>query len=84
MRIRTTTHIGIAIAILVIGLFDTTAVEAASITAPTDYVIPQGTVGSVPILLNETRDVVSGMLQLDYDPTQYRVSGVTTADATED
>ena len=68
MRIRTTTHIGTAFAIfaiLVIGLFDTTAVEAASITAPTNYVIPQGTVGSVPILLNETRDVVSGMLQLD-------------------
>jgi hypothetical protein len=37
----------------------------------------------LPILLDETRDVVSGMLKLNYDPTQYRVSAVKTSEATE-
>ena len=37
----------------------------------------------LPILLDETRDVRSGMLQFNYDPTQYRVSGVTTSEASE-
>ena len=72
MRIRTTTHIGTAFAIfaiLVIGLFDTTAVEAASITAPTDYVIPQGTVGSVPISVttDATPDIVGVDVIIQYE-----------------
>ena len=82
MRIRTTTHIGIAIAILVIGLFDTTAVEAASITAPTDYVIPQGTVGSVPISVttDATPDIVGVDVIIQYDSSVIEVfsSGATS------
>ncbi|MBT5329633.1 MAG: T9SS type A sorting domain-containing protein [Gemmatimonadetes bacterium] len=38
----------------------------------------------VPILLDETRDVRSGMIELSYDPTQYRVSSVKTAEASKD
>ena len=82
MRIRTTTHIGTAIAILVIGLFDTTAVEAASITAPTHYVIPQGTVGSVPISVttDATPDIVGVDVIIQYDSSVIEVfsSGATS------
>ena len=86
MRIRTTTQIGTAIGtaitILVIGLFDTTAVEAASITAPTDYVIPQGTVGSVPISVttDATPDIVGVDVIIQYDSSVIEVfsSGATS------
>ena len=94
MRIRTTTHIGIAIAILVIGLFDTTAVEAASITAPTHYVIPQGTVGSVPILVttDATPDIMGVDVIIQYassvievfssgDTKEIRISAASTGTA---
>ena len=37
----------------------------------------------LPILIDETRDVVSGMLELQYDPAQYRVKGVETGEATK-
>ena len=82
MRIRTTTHIGTAFAIVVIGLFDTTAVEAASITAPTDYVISQGTVGSVPISVttDATPDIVGVDVIIQYASSVIEVcsSGATS------